>query len=195
MERELETQEGTAGSEGEEQDNNGASEESTTGDAVIETSNGNSKGDSDKTVPESDLLAVKSALTTTQAELKTSQDVVASERAMRVAAEANGAKVEGLTKELTSMKEQLASAQEQVNMAAAARVEALRQDLVGRGATEEQVKDLDEAQLKLASVFQPVATTPKTTSLGFDVAGSGQEDVSGLTARDKLKAGLADARR
>ena len=191
MENVQETRESTAGSEGEEQDNNGASEGDTNGEA----NNGDSKGGNDKTVPESDLLAVKSALTTTQAELKTSQGVVASERAMRVAAEANGAKVEGLTKELTSTKEQLASAQEQVNVAAAARVEALRQDLVNRGATEEQVKDLDEAQLKLASVFQPAVTTPKTTATGFDVSGSGQEDVSSLSTRDKLKAGLVDARR
>ena len=191
MTTEQETQEETAGSESEEQDNNGTSE----GDANGEADNGDSNGDDDKTVPASDLLAVKSALTTTRAELKTSQETVASERAMRMAAEANGAKVDGLTRELTSTKVQLATAQEQVNAAATARMEALKQDLVDRGATAEQVKDLDEAQLKLASVFQPASTTPKTTSVGFDVSGSGQEDVSSLSTRDKLKAGLVDARR
>jgi hypothetical protein len=146
-------------------------------------------------VPESDLLAVKSAHNTTLAELKTSQEAVASERAMRVAAEAKGAKVDGLTTELTATKESLTLAQEQVNAAATQRVEALRVDLIVRGATEEQVKDLDEAQLKLAGAFQPAATTtPLVTAKGLDVLGSGQEDVSTLSARDKMAAGLKEAK-
>lgn len=173
----------TAGSEGEEQGNNGAS----SGEKEITP-------DLTKTVPESDLLAVKSALEAKDAELQAAQISLTSERATRVAAEAEGAKVADLTKERDDLRTALTTAQETVNANATQRVEALRADLISRGASPESVKDLDESQLRLAGVFQPAAGTASVSAKGLDVSGRGQEDVAALSPREKLQAGIKEAR-
>jgi len=178
----VEVQEPTAGSEGEQEDNSGTS-------PVVDST------PTVKTVPESDLLAVKSALESRAVELKAAQESLAMERAKVLAAEKQVALVEGLTKERDTLS---ASNQEMLTKLAVmelAQTDAMRADLINRGVAEERVKGLSESELKLLQDVVPAASKDELIkATGLDVSGAGMEDMVGLSAREKLARGLSSSR-
>ena len=162
-------------------------------------------GTSVKTVPESDLIAVKKAHETELAErdvqIKTLTGEVASERVAKEAAET-------LSSEIPSLRENLATANASIETANAsvAAAEASQQSMATAELSrrkeflkttykidDAKVKDLDESALSAMEAILPgVSKTPAPNGANLDMSPTGGSgDAQKLSPREKIAAGLA----
>jgi vacuolar-type H+-ATPase subunit I/STV1 len=158
-------------------------------------------GASVKTVPESDLISLKQSLKTKAQESKVAleeaakqltqaTDSLGQERAAKEAAEAKVQELEPTVTELATLKAEHATTETALNTLKEAQLNLRREALVTRGIDSEKVKTLDEAAIVVLEANLP-AQTKKVPGNGFDINGSGSGDLTGLSGRALIKAGVS----
>ena len=155
-----------------------------------------------KTVPESDLIAlkqsleaqVKEAIGTAEAVRKQLAEVTASlgtERAARTAAEAKAKELEPKIQELTKLQETHQATTKQLADLKTAQLEQRRQALIVRGVDSAKAKTLDEAAIAVLEAHLPAT---RATS-GFDARGTGSDGGGKKSALEHIRAGLEQSHR
>jgi len=162
-------------------------------------------GTSSKTVPESDLVAMRQALeakikeaegtsSATSEQLKEVTASLTKERAALAAAETKVKGFEPQLTELTELRNKYQMADTKLKQLQSQQLDQRRQALVIRGIDSEKVKTLDEAAIAVLENYLP-AVKAGAFKNGYDIKGSGSADITGLSARELLRTGLDQLRR
>ena len=148
-----------------------------------------------KTVPESDLLALKRVheekVGKLQTELETLTGQVTSERAARTAAEERSKGLETLQTQLQETRQNLEDGKQELEKVRESALQSRRSSLQKQfGLSEERVKSLSEEQLALLEETLPSVAVKAPSGKGLDVSGAGGGDLSQLSSHDKIMQGL-----
>jgi chromosome segregation ATPase len=153
-------------------------------------------GTSAKTVSESDLIALKRTHETELIKLRghvsTLEQEVASERTARQAVEAKATELDEVTEKVTGLETQLSTATEQVTKLTEANLSSRKQFLqTSHGLKEDQLKDLDEPQLKALEDILPSVTKTVPSAANLDItAPAAMQNGATLTSREKIRQGI-----
>ena len=166
----------------------------TTNSSAAGNNPSDNNGASSRTVPESELVALKQSLEAkvneTETRLAASQATLEQERAGRKPVEVKAQQVDSLTAERDTLKKQLETTQAEHKQLLDQTLQTIRQRLVTEYHLPKEKVDsfsLDQARLFLDTLPAPTLVNPAN----YDLTGGGQGgDVTSLSAREKIRHGL-----